>query len=243
MICLAFEFTSDRRSVAVSDGDSQRVLAEAVHDRGRTTPVFGLVERALAEAGVRRADIGRLAVSIGPGSYTGIRLAIAAAQGWHLGTGIEVVAVDTFEALLRQTLRQAAAGPRVLCVNAQRQEFAVRAWDGRDWAGPLHLEPAERLLQRRAAGEALFGPDLRAWIRSVPCPPIVRDGSPSDLPTPTDRDRWAEAAEAYPTAGDVALLGATSAQPVAPETLAPVYLREAAFVKAPPHRKSPGITD
>ena len=242
MICLAFEFTSDRRSVAVSDGDT-RVLAEAVHDRGRTTPVFGLVDQALSQAGVRRADVGRLAVSIGPGSYTGIRLAIAAAQGWHLGTGIEVVAVDTFEVLLRQTLRQTGAGPRVLCVNAQRQEFAVRAWGGRDWAGPLHLEAGGRLLQRRAAGEALFGPDLRAWIGSLPPPPIGPDGSPSDLPTPADRDLWAEAVEAFPTAGDVAMIGATCARPVPPETLAPVYLREAAFVKAPPHRHIPGITD
>jgi len=95
MICLAFEFTSDRRSVAVSDGD-QRVLSQVVHDRGRTTPVFRLIEQALAEAQVSRASVQRLAVSIGPGSYTGIRLAIAAAQGWHLGTGIDVVAVDTF---------------------------------------------------------------------------------------------------------------------------------------------------
>jgi tRNA threonylcarbamoyladenosine biosynthesis protein TsaB len=229
MICLAFEFTSDRRSVAVSDGD-QRVLSQVVHDRGRTTPVFALVEQALAEARVPRSAVERLAVSIGPGSYTGIRLAIAAAQGWHLGTGIEVVAVDTFEALLRQTLRQTGAGPRVLCVNAQRQEFAVRAWADGGWAGPLHLESAERLMQRLAAGEALFGPDLGAWIRGLPAP------------TAEPFSTRIESLVAFPEAGDVALLGAAGS-PAPPETLAPVYLREAAFVKAPPHRHIPGVTD
>ena len=229
MICLAFEFTSDRRSVAVSDGD-QRVLSQVVHDRGRTTPVFALVEQALAEAKVSRASVQRLAVSIGPGSYTGIRLAIAAAQGWHLGTGIEVVAVDTFEALLRQTLRQTGAGPRVLCVNAQRQEFAVRTWADGGWAGPLHLESADRLMQRLAAGEALFGPDLGAWIRGLPAP------------TAEPFSAKIESLVAFPEAGDVALLGATGS-PAPPETLAPVYLREAAFVKAPPHRHIPGVTD
>lgn len=251
MICLSFDFTSDRRSVALSDGDA-RVMAEAVHDRGKTTPVFHLIERALADAGIRRTEVQRLAVSIGPGSYTGIRLAIAAAQGWHLGTGIEVVAVDTFEALLRQTLRQAGSGPRVLCVNAQRQEFAVREWGGQAWSGPLHLEPMERLLQRRDAGEALFGPDLRAWIRGLPVDrvtPISLDRSTVDQsvgahsPDRSAWDRWAESAEVFPTAGDVALLGATIAEPVRPETLAPVYLREVAFIKAPPHRHIPGITD
>jgi tRNA threonylcarbamoyladenosine biosynthesis protein TsaB len=228
MICLAFEFTSDRRSVAVSDGD-QRVLSQVLHDRGRTTPVFRLIEQALAEAQVSRASVQRLAVSIGPGSYTGIRLAIAAAQGWHLGTGIDVVAVDTFEALLRQTLRQRVQGPRVLCVNAQRQEFAAREWDGRSWAGPLHLEPADQVLQRVAAGQAVFGPDLGTWIRSLPS-------------AATEVTVQADAVEAFPQASDVALLGSI-ADPVPPETLAPVYLREAAFVKAPPHRVIPGITD
>jgi tRNA threonylcarbamoyladenosine biosynthesis protein TsaB len=196
-----------------------------VHDRGRTTPVFRLIEQALAEAQVSRASVQRLAVSIGPGSYTGIRLAIAAAQGWHLGTGIDVVAVDTFEALLRQTLRQRVQGPRVLCVNAQRQEFAAREWDGRSWAGPLHLEPADQVLQRVAAG----GPDLGTWIRSLPS-------------AATEVTVQADAVEAFPQASDVALLGSI-ADPVPPETLAPVYLREAAFVKAPPHRVIPGITD
>ncbi len=230
MICLAFEFTSDRRSVAISDGD-QRMLSQVVHDRGRTTPVFHLIDQALAEAQVARASIERLAISIGPGSYTGIRLAIAAAQGWHLATGIDVVAVDTFEALLRQTQRPAVAGPRVLCVNAQRQEFAVREWDGQGWTGPLHLESAELLLQRIIAGKAVFGPDLGTWIRGLP-----------STSTSSELAARADALEAYPQASDVALLGA-NADPVPPETLAPVYLREASFVKAPPHRHIPGFTD
>ena len=228
MICLAFEFTNDRRSVAISDG-CQRVLSQVFHDRGRTTPVFHMIEQALAEAQVARASIERLAISIGPGSYTGIRLAIAAAQGWHLATGVDVVAVDTFEALLLQTQRQAVAGPRVLGVNAQRQEFAVREWNEQGWAGPLHLESADLLLQRITRGQPVFGPEIGAWIRGLP-------SASSEL---TAR---ADALEAYPQASDVALLGANN-DPVPPETLAPVYLREASFVKAPPHRHIPGITD
>ena len=234
MICLAFEFTSDRRSVAISDG-SQRVLSQVFHDRGRTTPVFHMIEQALAEAQVTRASIERLAISIGPGSYTGIRLAIAAAQGWHLATGVDVVAVDTFEALLHQTQRQAVAGPRVLGVNAQRQEFAVREWDGQGWAGPLHLESADLLLQRIIAGQAVFGPDLGAWIRGLP-------STSTSTSTSSELAARADALEAYPQASDVALLG-TNNNPVPPETLAPVYLREASFVKAPPHRHISGFTD
>ena len=238
MTCLAFEFTSDRRSVAVSDGD-RRILAQVFHDRGRATPVFHLIDQALAEAGVPRLSVERLAISIGPGSYTGIRLAIAAAQGWHLATGVEVVAVDTFEALLRQTSRRAGAAPQVLCVNAQRQEFAVREWADGNWTGPLHLESAERLRQRLDARERLFGPDLGAWVRGFT---VHAAGPGSVAPDSIGLENRIQSLEAFPEAGDVALLGATGT-PVPPETLAPVYLREAAFVKAPPHRRIPGITD
>jgi len=93
----------------------------------------------------------------------------------------------------------------------------------------LHLEPAHRVLERVAAGQAVFGPDLGTWIRSLPS--ASQEGT-----DPT------HSSEAFPQASDVALLGAV-ADPVPPETLAPVYLREAAFVKAPPHRVIPGITD
>jgi hypothetical protein len=140
-----------------------------------------------------------------------------------------VVAVDTFGALLRQTQRLEIAGTRVLCVNAQRQEFAVREWNGQSWADPLHLESADLLQQRITGGQPVFGPDISAWIRGLP-------SASSELAARAD------ALEAFPQASDVAILGA-DIDPVPPETLAPVYLREASFVKAPPHRHIPGITD
>ncbi|MFM8880408.1 MAG: hypothetical protein ACKOKG_14950, partial [Verrucomicrobiota bacterium] len=105
--------------------------------------------------------------------------------------------------------------------------------------GPLHLESTERLRQRLDAGERLFGPDLGAWVRGFTGHAAGPGSVAPDSIGLADR---IQSLEAFPKAGDVALLGATGA-PVPPETLAPVYLREAAFVKAPPHRRIPGITD
>jgi hypothetical protein len=85
------------------------------------------------------------------------------------------------------------------------------------------------LLKRITGGQPVFGPDISAWIRGLP-------SASSELAARAD------ALEAFPQASDVAILGA-DIDPVPPETLAPVYLREASFVKAPPHRHIPGITD
>lgn len=218
MICLAFEFTSDRRSVAVSDGVT--VLAETVHDGGRQTPVFAMIDRVLSESEIGRDAVRRLAVSVGPGSYTGIRIAISAAQGWHLATGAEVVAVDTFEVLRLAAKARRLPPPWTFSVDAQRDEFAVRTWSGHAWENPVRLLGTAQLLEAAAAGTVVLGPDLG---RLFPVP------APSGI------------AGLTPTASDV-LRAAAGLTPVAPESLGPVYLREAAFVKAPPARIIPGIT-
>ena len=210
MTSLAFEFSSDRRSVAL--GRDGVTLAEAVHETGRQTPVLGLVDHVLRAASLDRRAVERVVVSVGPGSYTGIRIAISAAQGWVLGTGASVVAVDSFEALRHAAARTGLAAPWTAVVDAQRQEFAVRTWDGTGWVGPLRLAPLAELTARAAAGERLVGPDADARLGTGPG--VVR---------------------LLPEARDV-LAAAVGLGPVAPESLAPVYLREAAFLKAPPGR-------
>ena len=97
MKILAIEFSSDHRSVAVF-GDDQ-LLADRTVREGRNTAAVQLIEATLAEAKTERKQIECIAVGIGPGSYTGIRAAIALTQGWQVATGVQVQAVDSLEAL------------------------------------------------------------------------------------------------------------------------------------------------
>jgi tRNA threonylcarbamoyl adenosine modification protein YeaZ len=57
-----------------------------------------LIDAVLAEADVRLADLARIAVSIGPGSFTGLRIGLSVAKGLALATGIPLVGVPTLEA-------------------------------------------------------------------------------------------------------------------------------------------------
>jgi len=97
MTILALEFSSERRSVALArDGI---VLSEAVEQTGgRATNALGLIESALATAGLSRDEIEVIAVGLGPGSYTGIRAAIAVAQGWQLARGVKLLGISSAEA-------------------------------------------------------------------------------------------------------------------------------------------------
>lgn len=68
-------------------------------ERGHAEHLFPMIEAALEEAGAGYSDLTKIAVCTGPGSFTGVRIGVAAARGLALGRGIPVVGVTRFEAL------------------------------------------------------------------------------------------------------------------------------------------------
>lgn len=226
MISLAFDFTSNRRSIAVAT--STQLLAEVVHAETRETPAFALIDTVLTEASVDRSQIQRLIIAIGPGSYTGIRIAISLAQGWHLATGVEVIPIDTFEALRLAATREARfPAPWTFAIDAQRHEFATRTWTGSYWEAPVKLIEAARLVEMLANGQVLLGPELGRWFRGLG---DSHTGGAS-----------AEMCELYSSARDT-FNAAVGINPVSPELLTPIYLRKSEFVKSIPSRDLSGIT-
>ena len=95
----------------------------------------------LAEAGASYADLRRIGVAAGPGSFTGIRVGVAAARGLALALDIPAVGIDTLEALAAPHL----AGERpVLCVlDARRGELYAELFhsSGIGFAGPAAIAP------------------------------------------------------------------------------------------------------
>ncbi len=144
MTILALEFSSEQRSVAVArDGI---VLAEAVEGGGgRTTNAFGLIERVLAQSGILREEIEVIAVGLGPGSYTGIRAAIAVAQGWQLARGVKLLGVSSAECLAAQAQARKIFGRVNVMLDAQRGEFYLATWEisgaQREEISPLQIVP------------------------------------------------------------------------------------------------------
>ena len=207
MTILALEFSSARRSVALA-GDG-RLLAEAVEETtARGTDAFGLIEQALATAKVSRESIEVIAVGLGPGSYTGIRAAIAVAQGWQLACGIKLLGVSSVAALAGQAQAQKFFGRVNLVVDAQRGEFYLARWETNAAKcveiSPLKIVPSAEISARQAAGEICLGPDLEPKL--------------------------------FPSAAMVAGLAFGQSDFVPGDRLEPVYLREASFVKSPAGR-------
>jgi tRNA threonylcarbamoyladenosine biosynthesis protein TsaB len=207
MTILAFEFSSEQRSVALArDGI---VLSGAMEAGGyRVTNAFGLVEKVLAAAQISREEIEVVAVGLGPGSYTGIRAAIAVAQGWQLARGVKLIGVSSAECLAAQAQAEKIFGRVNVVIDAQRGEFYLAGWEisepGRQEISPLKIVAGTEIEARKAAGEVCVGPEMERVL--------------------------------FPSAATAARLAAGRTDFVAGENLEPVYLREVSFVKAPPGR-------
>ena len=214
MKILAFDFSSLQRSVAVLNADERGgaiAVSEVVDTMpGNTMLPLGMVERALKQAGLERGQIECIAVGIGPGSYTSIRVAISLAQGWQIATNVKLCGVSSVECIATQ----AAEGihrPFSVVVDAQRGEFYLAGYECPDGKplekSPLRIASSDEVRAREKAGDILFGPEVTRWFPGgrVICPRAE-------------------------TAGKLAL---ARGRFISGESLEPIYLRETQFVKAP----------
>ena len=206
MKILSLELSTALRSVAAVDCRSG-ASGEAQHLQGVQTPIFRLIEEALASAGWDRSEVEALAVGIGPGSYTGIRLAIATVQGWQLVRPVQVLAVESLQAMAWQALKQGWEGELRVAVDAHREEFYVADFrlsgDQVVVMEPLRLVPLESL--KGAGTRPLAGPGLGRW--------------------------FPEARELYPLASTLAEIAPRIGREVPAEQLEPIYLRGTTFKK------------
>jgi tRNA threonylcarbamoyl adenosine modification protein YeaZ len=247
MKILALEFSSPQRSAAVLDPnrrdelheshdfgslDSQskqkdfgtratrpsEVINEVVEAGARNTNALGMIKEALAGAKLERAQVECIAIGIGPGSYTGMRAAIAVAQGWQLARPVKLLGISSAEAIAAQACEEGLRGLVHVVIDAQRGEFYLATYDlgaeaPREMA-PLKIVSLAELQQHGQAGEILVGPEVTRW--------------------------FSEAKIIHPRATALARLAWGRTDFLPGEKLEPIYLRQTAFVKAPPLRIVPG---
>ena len=157
-LLLALDTAGDTLSYALHDGTA--LLAEHSWRAARqpTTQLAAAVAGSLAECG-GAAALSALAVSLGPGSYTGLRSGIALAQGLAEAHGLPLIGVGAHEALLASC--RPHPGRLWVIVPAGRGRYFVRAYrgEGGRWraAGPLLQATAEELRGQLAAGDGLLG--------------------------------------------------------------------------------------
>ncbi|MCR5857707.1 tRNA (adenosine(37)-N6)-threonylcarbamoyltransferase complex dimerization subunit type 1 TsaB [Mesorhizobium sp. J428] len=152
MILLAIDTASSLCAACVFDAAAGRELGRAVEDigKGHAERLMDVIAEALAAAGKIHADLGAVAVSIGPGSFTGIRVGVAAARGLALGLRVPAHGITTLSAIAEEA-RDTFPGCRIVAsIDAKRDEIYVEdhAADGSITHGPsiVPVDQASALL-------------------------------------------------------------------------------------------------
>ncbi|MEC9343903.1 MAG: tRNA (adenosine(37)-N6)-threonylcarbamoyltransferase complex dimerization subunit type 1 TsaB [Pseudomonadota bacterium] len=135
MITLAIDTSAHLCAAALHDDAGDRLLSQCSEDigRGHAERLMDVVAAVLDEARLGYRDLDRIAVGIGPGSFTGVRVGIAAARGMALGLGIVALGVGALDALHASARRDGNPEGTVLALlDARRGEvyaqfFASRA--------------------------------------------------------------------------------------------------------------------
>lgn len=142
MLLLAIDTTTNVCSVAL--GEKDKLWAEITLNTKKTHSqrLMPAVKNLLRDAGVDKKQLEGLAVAIGPGSFTGIRIGMATVQGLALGLNIPVVGVMTLDALAEGC----SFFPGLICpfLDARREQVYTCFYRG-GAEGPVALEPPAAL--------------------------------------------------------------------------------------------------
>jgi tRNA threonylcarbamoyladenosine biosynthesis protein TsaB len=218
---LAFDTATRSTAVALCDHGS---CSERRDDPppgarpGHAAQLLELIAAAMTDAGVSWPEIDRLAVGVGPGTFTGLRIGIATAHALARARAIPLVGVSTLEALALAGARSGSADTVAAVIDARRGEVFTAAWTCRD-----------RRLGERLLEPAAIAPDgLAERLATLPRPVLaVGDGAvefrsalePSGALIPDD------SAEAHKVTAISHCELARELQAGAPEDVAPSYLR------------------
>jgi tRNA threonylcarbamoyladenosine biosynthesis protein TsaB len=168
-IVLALDASAAACSVALRRGRDVLAFREAPMDRGHAEALMPLVMEAMAEARLGFADLAMVAVGVGPGSFTGIRIALAAARGIGLAAGRPVVGVDSFSAVAASVGEAELSGRSLLVViESKRKELFGQYFDSaRHSLGEALVLPAAELLLYRPQGPLVVAGDGAHYLREA----------------------------------------------------------------------------
>ena len=165
MLTLAFETSAKAASVALLDGD--RLLGESYQNTGLThsQTLMVMAENLIASCGYIPRQIEAVAVAAGPGSFTGIRIGVAAAKGFAWGAELPCYGVSTLEAMALNL--GAYDGYVVPVMDARRSQVYTATFRAEN--GTL-----TRIREDRAISLAELGEDMKNYTGSIF---LVGDGS------------------------------------------------------------------
>ncbi|HHZ65023.1 MAG TPA: tRNA (adenosine(37)-N6)-threonylcarbamoyltransferase complex dimerization subunit type 1 TsaB [Flavobacteriales bacterium] len=153
-LLISLETATQMCSVALAKDGEVLAVKESSEDKSHSSQITVFIEEVLAKAGAAMKDVEGVAVSEGPGSYTGLRIGVSTAKGLCYGLDIPLIAVNTLQTMaLGASIERASGDNTLYCplIDARRMEVYYALYNGdNEMAGEVRAEIVdESFLQRQ----------------------------------------------------------------------------------------------
>ncbi|MDE3058610.1 MAG: tRNA (adenosine(37)-N6)-threonylcarbamoyltransferase complex dimerization subunit type 1 TsaB, partial [Bacteroidota bacterium] len=154
MTILAIETATDICSAALVRDRAVLAHRSLSEKNIHSEKLLPMIDEILKESALRLHDVDAVAVSIGPGSFTGLRIGLSAAKGLAMGAGISLVPVPTLDALALETLHRIPKEDAVVCplIEAKRDEAFFSFYSARNnfplRASEYEIAPAQTIVEK-----------------------------------------------------------------------------------------------
>ncbi len=171
MLILALETSSLAGSIALLYGDRLLATRQLPADRRSAQSLAPAIDAMLKSAGRLPRDVQLVAVTVGPGSFTGLRVGVTTAKTFAYAAGCEVLGVDTLDVIARQT--DAAEAREIHAVlDAQRKELYIARFrisgDNLTRLEPNRVIAAGAWLESLQPGTIVSGPGVARLVDRLP---------------------------------------------------------------------------
>lgn len=161
MILLAIDTAANLCAAALWDTDARTERGRSVETMatGHAERLMAMIDAALSDAKLAYADLGAVAVSVGPGSFTGVRVGVSTARGLALALSIPAIGVSTLDAIAAETLASHPGSDTLVAIDAGRGNAYVGVYDAFAMLryGPVMLTFDETVELARTGNPVLAG--------------------------------------------------------------------------------------
>jgi tRNA threonylcarbamoyladenosine biosynthesis protein TsaB len=195
VLILAIETSAQAGSVALLTDESLVTQVVMPTDRRSAQSLAPAIDQLLRSAGVKPAELGLVATTIGPGSFTGLRVGVTTAKTLAYAVGCQCLGVDTLEVIALQQIVQPTAAQQLaelpigelhVVLDAQRKELFLARFrlEGEEpvRVGENTIVPAGEWLASLTPGTLVSGPGLARLVDKIPAGVVV---APAELREPT----------------------------------------------------------
>jgi tRNA threonylcarbamoyladenosine biosynthesis protein TsaB len=189
MRVLAIDTALAACSAAIFDSARAEVLSSEslAMTRGHAEALIPLIARVMDQAKIEFADLDRIAVTVGPGSFTGLRVGISAARGISLAAGKPAYGVTTLAAYAAPPLASDDTVPVAAVIDARHDHVYLQVFgrSGRTLVAPRIASVTEAIRSAAAAPARIVGSAAKllaaAWPASEAAPKLIDEQPAPDI--------------------------------------------------------------